>query len=70
MVTLPGSVLADDTAGFERVVAVVCDKETPPETLRRQAVTALTLASGRPERVTSLGTGCLETSVLFRKEPR
>jgi hypothetical protein len=70
MVTLPGSVVADDSAGFERVFAVVCDTETPPETLRRRAVTALALASGRPERVTSLRTGCLETSVLFRKEPR
>ena len=70
MVTLPGSVVADETAGFERIAAVVCDKETPPETLRRQAETALALAEGRPERVTSLGTGCLETSVLLRKEPR
>jgi hypothetical protein len=70
MVTLPGSVVADDSAGFERMFAVVCDTETPPETLRRRAVTALALASGRPERVTSLRTGCLETSVLFRKEPR
>ena len=44
-----------------------CDTETPPETLRRQAVTALALASGRPERVTSLGTGCLETSVSVQE---
>ena len=70
MVTLPGSVVADATTGFERIAAVVCDQETPPETLRRQAETALAQASGRPERVTTLGTGCAETSVLFRKEPR
>jgi hypothetical protein len=70
LATLPGSVVADDTAGFERIVAVVCDAETPAEVLRRQAETALARANGHPERVTSLGTGCLERSVLFRKEPR
>jgi hypothetical protein len=51
-------------------VAVVCPAETPPETLRRQAEAALALAKGRPEDVASLGTGCLETSVLLRKEAR
>jgi hypothetical protein len=67
--TLPGSVIADDTAGAERVVAIVCQTETPPETLRAKAVDALARSGGHPEAVSSLGTGCLETSVLLRKSP-
>jgi hypothetical protein len=68
--TLPGSVIADGTAGFERIVAIVCQAPTSPETLRRQAAAALAKAGGRPEGVSSLGTGCVETSVLLRKDPR
>lgn len=66
-VTLPGSVIADETAGFERIVAVVCPSETSPETLRERARAALAKAGGRPEAVGSLGTDCLESSVLLRK---
>jgi hypothetical protein len=66
-VTLPGSVIADATPGFERIVAVVCPIETSPESLREKAQAALVKAAGRPEAVTSLGTGCVESSVLLRK---
>ena len=66
-VTLPGSVIADETSGFERIVAVVCPTETSPETLREKARAALAKAGGRPEAVGSLGTGCVESSVLLRK---
>ena len=66
-VTLPGSVIADGTPGFERIVAVVCPTETSPETLRQKAQAALARAGGRPEAVTSLGTGCGESAVLLRK---
>jgi hypothetical protein len=66
-VTLPGSVIADETLGFERIVAVVCPTETSPETLRERARAALAKAGGRPEAVGSLGTGCVESSVLLRK---
>jgi hypothetical protein len=66
-VTLPGSVIADETPGFERIVAIVCPTETSPETLREKAQAALATAGGRPEAVTSLGTGCVESSVLLRK---
>lgn len=69
-VTLPGSVIADETAGFERVVAIVCEAPTSPEALRGQAAAALAKAGGRPEAVSSLGTGCVETSVLLRKDLR
>ncbi len=67
LVTLPGSVIADETLGFERIVAVVCPTEPSPETLREKAQAALATAGGRPESVTSLGTGCVESSVLLRK---
>ena len=66
-VTLPGSVIADETSGFERIVAVVCPTETSPDTLREKARAALARAGGRPEAVASLGTGCVESSVLLRK---
>jgi hypothetical protein len=66
-VTLPGSVIADEASGFERIVAVVCPTETFPETLRERARAALAQAGGRPEAVGSLGTGCVESSVLLRK---
>jgi hypothetical protein len=67
--TLPGSVIADATEGFERIVAVVCPTTISPETLRGKAEAALEEAGGRPERVASLGTGCSESVVLFRKTP-
>ena len=66
-VTLPGSVIVDETSGFERVVALVCPTETSPESLRERARAALAKAGGRPEAVASLGTDCLESSVLLRK---
>jgi hypothetical protein len=69
-VTLPGSVIADETAGFERVVAIICPSEVPLAALRQKAEAALALAQGRPDGVASLGTGCVETSVLLRKEAR
>lgn len=66
-VTLPGSVIADDTLGFERIVAVVCPTVTSPEALREKARAALERVGGRPEAVASLGTGCSESSVLLHK---
>jgi hypothetical protein len=64
---LPGSIVADETSGTERVMAVVCAVETSPDTLRARAAAALAGAQGRPESVTSLGTGCLESSIVMRK---
>jgi len=66
-ILLDGSVVADGTAGFERVVAVLCDDATPVQVLRQRAQAALARAGGRPEAVSSLGTGCLESSVLLHK---
>jgi len=66
-VELAGSIAADATAGFERVVAVVCPRPVPIAALRQQAERALRQAGGRPEAVSSLGTGCAESGVLLRK---
>jgi hypothetical protein len=68
-VILPGSVIADETPGFERIVAVVCPTAIPPESLRQKAEAALSRAGGLPEAVAALGTSCLESSVLLRKTP-
>jgi hypothetical protein len=38
--------------------------------LRRNGEAALARAGGHPEKVSTLGTGCPETSVLFRKTAR
>ena len=67
---LPGSIVADETAGAERVFAVLCPTPRDPRALRDRATVALARAGGRPEAVNSLDTGCLETSVLLHKEPR
>ena len=69
-VTLPGSVIADQTAGAERIVAIVCPTETPPDELKRKAETALAAAGNHPENVSSLGSGCQEGSVLLHKPRR
>jgi len=68
-VALPGSIVADATVGAERIVAVVCAKETAPQALRARATAALAAANGRPEQVTALGSGCREASVLMHKIP-
>jgi hypothetical protein len=67
---LDGSVVADDAKGFERVFAVVCETETPIETLRARAQAALVSAGGKPEAVSTLGSGCAEASVILRKQDR
>jgi hypothetical protein len=68
-ITLPGSIVADATAGAERIVALVCATATPPDVLRARATAALAAANGRPEQVGSLGSGCRESSVLLHKIP-
>jgi hypothetical protein len=64
---LPGSIVADETAGVERVIALVCDAAPSPDALRARAAAALAHASGMPERVSSLGADCVESSVVMRK---
>jgi hypothetical protein len=67
---LAGSIVADDTPGFERVSALLCDTAPPLESLRRKAESALSSAQGRPEATSSLDSGCLESSILLYKERR
>jgi hypothetical protein len=70
VITLPGSIVADQAPGAERIVAVLCDVPTPPQAVRARAVAALDAAGGDPARVPSLGTGCRESAVLLHKESR
>jgi hypothetical protein len=65
---LLGAVVADETLGQERIFAVVCPTAVAPADVRERARVALAATHGRPEEVASLGTGCQEASVLFRKE--
>ena len=67
---LPGSIIADETGGAERVFAVLCPTPRDPRAVRASALAALTRAGGRPDAVTALDTGCLETSVLLHKAAR
>jgi hypothetical protein len=70
-VTLPGSIVADATAGVERIVALVCPTATSAEELRKRAQAALDRAHGDPERVEMLASGgCSQSVVLMRKEDR
>jgi hypothetical protein len=72
-VLLDGSVVADATAGIERVLAIVCPIPIQPETLRQRAGDALGAVGGRPEAVSSLGSeafGCSESSVTLKKLER
>ncbi len=67
---LPGSIVADETLGAERVFAVLCPTPPDPKTFTSNAAAALSRAGGHPEAVVSLDSVCVETSVLLRKEPR
>ena len=67
---LPGSIIADETGGAERVFAVLCPTPRDPQAVRAAALAALAHADGRPDAVTALGSGCLETSVLLHKVAR
>lgn len=66
-VVLPGSIVADDTLGPERIVAVVCNEPRPVADLRALAGTALARAAGDPGRVPDLGTACAETMFDIQK---
>jgi hypothetical protein len=69
--SLPGSIVADQTAGFERIVALECELgpgAPAVDVLKHRGELALARAHGQPERVTSLDSGCSEASVLVRKD--
>ena len=63
------TIVADETLGQQRIFAVLCPTAMPPADVRERARAALAATHGRPEAVTSLATGCEETSMLVRKEP-
>ncbi|HXI60031.1 MAG TPA: hypothetical protein VNO55_28385, partial [Polyangia bacterium] len=66
---LPEAVVADTTAGTERIVALSCAKAIAPDQARAVAARALAAAGGRPEKVGELPLPCRQASVLITKAP-
>lgn len=57
----------DQALGPERWVALMCQTAPARESLRALAEAALRAAGGQPARLSSIGTGCREISVLTEK---
>lgn len=65
---MDGSIILDDTRGFERIFAVLCHHRFEMQTLLGRARTALATAKGDPSRVELADEpGCLQTSFLVEK---
>jgi hypothetical protein len=64
---LPEAVVADDTPGVERIVALVCPTEVSSAALEAEARRALAAAGGRPADVGALALACEQASVLVEK---
>jgi hypothetical protein len=66
-VALDETIVADDTLGTERLVAVVCREPMPVAELVSSASRALAAASGDPTRVSNLHPGCAEARFDIQK---
>jgi hypothetical protein len=64
---LDGSVILDNTAGAERIVAVVCAKTRSIEDVAAAAKRALARAGGDPRGVGALEIDCDQSSFVFAK---
>ena len=64
-----GSVVLDDTLGWERIVVVACPSQVSADTVMSAGRDALDRASGAPRQVTALGgiPACRQFSTLIRK---
>lgn len=67
---LPGSIVADNTLGPERIMALLCAQPQKSNELRQAALRALSQAGDDPQRVSNLGTACSETSFMIDKRAR
>jgi hypothetical protein len=65
--TLPGSIVADDTLGAERIVALVCAEPRPLAELRASAAAALARAGGDPRRAGELAIPCAQAAITVDK---
>jgi hypothetical protein len=68
-IALPGSVETDATLGPEHLTAVRCDEALSPQDLRRELDELIGHAEGSGAAGIGSSRGCVETSVVFRKEP-
>lgn len=64
---LDGSVVLDDTLGFERLVAVSCPGPVDAAALLASARSALAAAKGDPSKVGALDTTCRQATLLIEK---
>lgn len=68
-VALPGSIETDATLGAERLTAVRCEQPLSPEDLKRERDELVSNSPPRQGGGIMASHGCIETSVVFRKEP-
>lgn len=66
-VLLEETIVADDTLGPERLIAVICEEALPVTELVASAKRALAAASGDPKRVARLLESCAEARFDFEK---
>jgi hypothetical protein len=68
--TLEGSVILDESAGSERVVALRCARPFNVASAVEAGQRALAKAGGNPHAVEDLGLGCAQASTWFKKAAR
>jgi hypothetical protein len=64
---LEETIVADDTLGIERLLAVLCEDSVPVAELVASAERALAASSGDPTRVANLRDGCVEARFDIEK---
>ncbi|MGA9521184.1 MAG: DUF4384 domain-containing protein [Myxococcaceae bacterium] len=65
---LPGSIVLDDTAGTERLVALLCETPVDVARVREAAERALREGAGSPQRVGRLGLSCEQVMFEVHKD--
>jgi hypothetical protein len=67
---IDGSVVLDETPGAERMVAVICPRALPVESVAAAARKALARADGDPRRMSALELECRQLSYVIEKAAR
>jgi hypothetical protein len=64
---LPEAVVADETPGIERIIALSCPTQPASDEVRAAATRALAAVRGHPDKVGNLGLPCLQSAILITK---